>query len=156
MDYIYVVLMGALPILVIGIDQFIKYIVMKRWMRREYSEGKGGRVALRLVKNTGGFLGFAKMRSKGFFVAIFIAALVVILWMIFSEILVGGIRSPQIYPLIALLAGGISNTVDRIRYGGVLDYWQIAIGKKHIIINFADVVIFAGGITYLILSFSRS
>ena len=149
MKYMYAVLICVIPSFVIGVDQYMKHIAIKKWESFEADEQKNKRFSWRPIKNTGGFLGFGKERSKGVFIALFVLAFLLIAWMITVETMTAGIGSPQIYLLIALLSGGISNTVDRIRYGGVIDYWQIAIGKKRIVINFADVMIFASGIAYL-------
>ncbi|MGI6349431.1 MAG: signal peptidase II [Eubacteriaceae bacterium] len=151
MKYMYAVLICVIPSFVIGVDQYMKHIAIKKWESFEADE-QNKRFSWRPIKNTGGFLGFGKERSKGVFIALFVLAFLLIAWMITVETMTAGIGSPQIYLLIALLSGGISNTVDRIRYGGVIDYWQIAIGKKRIVINFADVMIFASGIAYLLLS----
>ncbi len=152
MNNIYLISLCALPVIVIGTDQYIKYRIMKKWSEREYQKTRTSKVFLRPVINTGGFLGFGKRRSKLFFIAIFFVAFALMTWMILMEVLVLGIDSVQVYLLLALLSAGVSNTIDRIRHGGVIDYLQIAIGKKFIIVNFADMVIFASGIVYLVLS----
>lgn len=117
MKYMYAVFICVIPSFVIGIDQYMKHVAIKKWESFEAGEPKNKRFSWRPIKNTGGFLGFGKERSKGVFIALFVLAFLLIAWMITVETMTAGKGCPQIYLLIALLSGGISNTVDRIRYG---------------------------------------
>lgn len=49
------------------------------------------------------------------------------------------------------LAGGISNTFDRIKKGYVVDFIHLRLGPlKKLVINFADIMLFIGSLIYMI------
>lgn len=69
-------------------------------------------------------------------------------------ILIGNITKPRWpIPIFLILAGGISNLIDRIIYGGVVDYFDIKIIP---IFNIADILISIGVIWLVILILVQS
>lgn len=58
-----------------------------------------------------------------------------------------------------ILGGGLSNLLDRYRFGYVKDYFVLKTSKlrfiKNLVFNLADMFVFAGGILHLLRKFIR-
>ena len=54
----------------------------------------------------------------------------------------------QVYNLVVILAAAVSNLIDRIFRGGVVDYWQINYFGVNIFFNLADVLLILGVAIY--------
>lgn len=54
----------------------------------------------------------------------------------------------QIYNLFIILAAALSNLIDRIFRGGVIDYWQMHYFSVEIFFNLADVLLIIGVFIY--------
>jgi signal peptidase II len=59
-------------------------------------------------------------------------------------------------PTALLLAGGISNILDRFIYGGVVDYFYWHCGFEFAIFNLADVLIDIAVVWIIVLNFRLS
>lgn len=113
-------------IFLIIVDQLVKWWVL----RNDYS----------VVINTGFIFGLGKNWDLFFWVSCII---IVILFL--STIKRPG---PQIYNLFVILAAALSNLIDRIFRGGVVDYWRIDYFNVKIFFNLADILLIIGVAIY--------
>ena len=105
----------------------------------------GDTVRLELTENTGAFLGLGADWPESARTAIFVLGTGVLL----ATMLIAAARSR--WTLAARLgvafmaAGGLSNLIDRVAYGSVVDFLNIGVGSLRTgIFNVADVAILAG------------
>jgi len=54
----------------------------------------------------------------------------------------------QTYNLFVILGAALSNLIDRIFRGGVLDYWRISYFHTEIFFNLADIILVLGVMLY--------
>jgi signal peptidase II len=142
-----VIWIGTTAFLCIGLDQLTKAIAKAHLTFSDALAFFGGILRLQLAHNTGAFLGLgdslpASVRQWIF--SIGVSALLV-------GLLVYALRSKSIdrigaIAMALIFAGGTSNLLDRIVYGGyVVDFLYIGIGPLHTgIFNVADMAIMAG------------
>jgi len=76
-----------------------------------------------------------------------------ILFYIFYLFLAKKLRWELFFPLTVLLFGAISNFIDRVRYGYVIDYLS---GRYFTVFNLADVLIVAAVIWFLFKTFQKN
>lgn len=62
------------------------------------------------------------------------------------------IKKPNVYALILMFVGAISNLIDRIVSGGVVDYFQIGFLR----FNLADILLTIGAIIYGYKAFCKN
>lgn len=60
-------------------------------------------------------------------------------------------RTIYIFPLAIILGGALSNVIDRIFRGGVLDFFHLNIFSQNLFFNVSDIIILLGAIFYFIL-----
>lgn len=132
-------------LLVIISDQTLKRYFVRHYGLNSVMPLKSRRYRICVMKNKGAFLGLGKKYPA--VVALITAVLILVL-------LVYCLVSPE--PVImrcalaALLSAAVSNLIDRIAYKGVIDYLSIRIINRNIVINLADIIIFASAAIYLI------
>lgn len=119
---------SIIAIIIIIIDQFLKYIVSKN----------------NYVQNTGIAFGIAQNNTL-----IILIINIIILSLIMLFILKKTLKTNLIIPLFIILAGGFSNLLDRIFRGYVIDFIDIQI-VKFPNFNVADIAVVLG-ILYLII-----
>lgn len=96
---------------------------------------------LTYVQNTGAAFGIGN-NSTSMFVAVNIVIIVLITYFIFSK--KDEINRPILIALHLIVAGGISNLIDRITRGFVIDYIDISPLIKYPVFNLADMFIVVG------------
>ncbi len=140
---ILVLLLTALPVLIV--DRLIKRYVLKEIGLGNRRQLKNS-ARLYVMQNKGAFWGVGKSKPKLVLIFSILLITIVIFYCIFLE-------EEMIYVglLAAICAGGLSNAIDRVLYGGVIDYWCIRLKKRTMVINFADVAIFISAVVYLIM-----
>lgn len=113
-----------------------------------YVQGINGFFSLRFAKNTGGAFGIGQDDT-----IMFILTNIIVLGLIirFIKFQISHIDKKTIISLVLVLAGGISNFVDRIFRGYVVDYIDISQFIKFPIFNLADIYIVIG---WILLVFS--
>ncbi len=102
------------------------------------------------VENTGAFLGLGSSLPEAWRTALFtvgsgvlLAAFSLLLWR-------GGWAFHRKLGLVLLLAGGVSNWVDRVLRGSVIDFLNVGIGGLRTgIFNVADMAILAGVLVWV-------
>ena len=96
---------------------------------------------LTYVQNTGAAFGIGS-NSTSMFVAVNIVIIGLITYFIFSK--KDEINRPILIALHLIVAGGISNLIDRITRGFVIDYIDISPLIKYPVFNLADMFIVVG------------
>ena len=96
---------------------------------------------LTYVQNTGAAFGIGS-NSTSMFVAVNIVIIGLITYFIFSK--KDEINRPILIALHLIVAGGISNLIDRITRGFVVDYIDISPLIKYPVFNLADIFIVVG------------
>ena len=96
---------------------------------------------LTYVQNTGAAFGIGN-NSTSMFVAVNIVIIGLITYFIFSK--KDEINRPILSALHLIVAGGISNLIDRITRGFVIDYIDISPLIKYPVFNLADIFIVVG------------
>lgn len=96
---------------------------------------------LTYVQNTGAAFGIGN-NSTSMFVAVNIVIIGLITYFIFSK--KDEINRPILSALHLIVAGGISNLIDRITRGFVVDYIDISPLIKYPVFNLADIFIVVG------------
>lgn len=131
-----------LPIIILIIlDQIIKILIPKNMSVID------GILSFTYVENTGGAFGL--FASNGFTIILFN---IIVLFMVFRFLIVQYEVMPKINKIgiILILSGGISNLIDRLIRGFVIDYIDITQIFKFPIFNIADVMITIGWIFLII------
>ena len=132
--------------LIVAIDQFTKYIVVKNMDLYDEYVVIPGFFNLNYVRNKGAGLGlFANARWVFMIVtAIVIIVVVVLLFRDFFRSRLADLA------LTFILAGGIGNMIDRIFIGEVIDFFQFQIKLFDFIFNVADVFVTFGTVIFVI------
>ena len=123
------IFLKIITIIAILLDQAIKIVIKSKLFNLTY------------IQNTGAAFGIGS-NSTSMFIAVNVVIIGLIAYFIFSK---GEELSKLI--LIALhlvLAGGISNLIDRIVRGFVIDYIDISPLIKYPVFNLADIFVVAG------------
>ena len=132
-------------IVLFTIDQYIKFLFVDGF------EAKGECISLVLAYNYGvAFSMFAFLQEYLKFIQIAIMAGGIIYLILNKDVF-------DLYyiPTTLLLAGGISNIVDRFIHGGVVDYVYWHCGFDFAIFNLADVLIDIAVVLILIISYKN-
>ena len=132
-------------LLVIISDQSLKYYFVKNFGFNSVVPLKNKRYKICVVKNKGAFLGLGKKYPAA--VALITAVLI---FTLLIYCLVSDEPAIMRFALAALLSAAVSNLIDRITYKGVIDYLCIKVLNRSIIINLADIIIFASAAVYLL------
>ncbi len=124
-------------IIIVAIEQIIKYnMINKEFLFLKYVENYG--IAFSLWNNDIGLI---------------VTSLIIIL--IFIIMLYINIhRKKEVISIILLLSGSISNLIDRIYRGFVVDYINIPI-LNFPVFNIADILIFIGIISLFVIMFKN-
>jgi signal peptidase II len=123
-------------IAIVFIDQLIKFVVL-----RDFTPGQSLPIIksvfnITLVFNRGGAFGIFTNATYAFtFVSIFVIA--VISWFLFK----GNVRYDLRLALASITAGAVSNLIDRLRFGYVVDFLDFRIWP---VFNIADSAITIG------------
>ncbi len=96
---------------------------------------------LEFTENTGGALGIGKDNVVMFIITNIIVIGIIIRFIILQK---EHITNAKLFLLLLIIAGGISNLIDRVFKGGVIDYIKLFPNINSTIINLADIYIFVG------------
>jgi len=130
----------------ISVDQFLKH-----WVVARFAEGQGASLfqglMVRHLKSNGFAFGLFQKMSDSlqdiFIIGVPIFALILIV-LIFIKL-----RDDQMVTSVALstiLGGAVSNLIDRLQYGFVIDFLELSLGAKlsPVAFNIADFAIIIG------------
>lgn len=109
--------------LIVAVDQLTKYLVRTHIQLFEVIEVLPF-LNLVSIRNEGAAFGMFRSLGNTFFIVISVAALIFIFWVIVS--------GKDDYRLYSLLAGGAAgNMIDRIMFGKVVDFIDLAVSGYH-------------------------
>jgi len=146
-----------LILLNLGCDQISKDIVRKQIAPSDYIQVYKDYFILSNVENTGAMLGFGQNLSP-LLKLIFLQGLplIVLLILLFRLLYNNKNKFPITVAFSFLIGGGLSNLIDRIRYGSVTDFVQLKLSFfKTGIFNLADVSVTIGILLIIGLSFYK-
>ena len=111
----------------------------------------GGVLMFRWVENPGAFLSLGASLSPATRTALFTVLVAVVLGiLVVSTIARHDASRGEAWAVALVVAGGAGNLIDRVLYGRVRDFANIAIGPVSTgIFNVADIAITAGGVVLL-------
>ncbi len=122
-----------------GADQLFKHFVILRLRDREPFVLIPHVLQLHYTENDGAMMGLLQGKTV-LMIVLALAVFAVLLYLVFSK----RIRFGLIYCcLVAILAGGLGNLIDRIFRGFVVDYIEVLFVRFYIF-NFADCLITVG------------
>jgi signal peptidase II len=131
----------------VGCDQVTKSVAKTYLSETRAIVLLGDTVRLQLAKNYGAFLSLGSgvgEASRGMLISIVVG---VVLAALLAYLFVSKPQNPIVGASVALIVGGgVSNLLDRVRYGGyVVDFLNVGIGPLRTgIFNVADMAIMAG------------
>ena len=144
-------------LLVVGFDQASKLWILQNFELYDSTVIIPGLFNLTFLRNTGAafgmFAGHPSWWRQLFFIGVAVVALVVIL--VFQRKLG---RQNSLYTIsLAFIGGGaVGNLIDRIRYGSVVDFLDVYIGRHHWpAFNVADSAITVGVCLFLLTQFQE-
>ncbi|HQU16978.1 MAG: signal peptidase II [Chromatiales bacterium 21-64-14] len=142
----------------VGCDQVTKYAAQRFLTPGTVITLADGAVRLQYVENTGAFLSLGAGLSDRLRYLAFTVATSVVLGVIASYLLLSrNLGRSSAFACSLILAGGISNVMDRVLHGGaVVDFLNVGIGRLRTgIFNVADVAIVVGALTLLVAGVVR-
>ncbi len=136
------VIIAACTLFLVAADQIIKYVVDKNLEIGESVVAVKGLLNWHHLRNDGASFSILEGQKWFFIIATFIV-LAIIVYFIARKMIYHwlGYTSATL-----IIAGGIGNLIDRIRFGEVIDYIDISPLFKFAVFNFADCCIVVGGI----------
>lgn len=141
-----------LIILLVVIDQFSKYFIVKNIDPNQVYSVIKGFFDITYVKNTGGAFSFLSDTSWGIIVLSAISGVIsIILLVVIFRLKKSNFVIVRI-TLSVLAAGTIGNLIDRVRIGSVIDFLMFTFGNYTFpVFNVADMCIVVSSIVLVIL-----
>ena len=129
----------------VGCDRVTKHVATSTLAGRPTRSLLADTVRLAYVENTGGFLSVGADLPLGARTAVFtVMTAVLLLWLVAFGIRLRWTGWPA-FGLTLFVGGGVSNWVDRVLHGSVVDFINVGVGSLRTgIFNVADVAIMAG------------
>ncbi len=136
------VIMAVCTVLLIAVDQIIKYIVDTNMEVGQTINAIKGVLDWHYVRNDGA--SFSILEGQRWFFIIGTVIILAVIAVIIAKKMIhhwlGNVSA------VLVVAGGIGNLIDRIRFGEVIDYIDISPLFEFAVFNFADCCIVVGGI----------
>jgi signal peptidase II len=133
--------------LLIG-DQVTKQLIVRNMAYGDYIVVINGFLNIVYVTNQGGAWGVGSGSNPGVFMAVTIAALILIIFYVLK------LKDDEKLILVALstvCGGALGNLIDRVRQGAVVDFIDVHLGKHHWpSFNVADICITVGAVLLII------
>ena len=135
-------LCAALSLALLGLDQWVKHYVTVNIPLGESQEFLPGLVELRTVHNYGAaWSSFSGMRW------LLVAVTAVIVLAVAAVLLRRIVRHPLgVAAGFLILAGGVGNTIDRVRLGYVVDMFHLEFWPSYPTFNVADICVVCGAV----------
>ena len=112
------ILMSVFTLLVVALDQFTKYLTLQNIPLYGHVDMIPGFLGLTYVQNRGAAFSILQ-DAQWLFAIIFVVIAVFILWEFSKKRL--PFTNFERWLIVAIFAGGIGNTIDRLRFGFVVD-----------------------------------
>lgn len=142
----YIVLIIAILILVIAQQGIKSYVI------RNYNEGSTciikNMVNITYVENTGGAWGVGQGDIATFIIVNILVLGIIIRFIVTQKDRIGNLT---LSALVLILSGGISNFIDRIFRGFVVDYIDINQIFKFPVFNLEDMIIIIGWLLFIVV-----
>lgn len=139
------VLSVLLCLLLIGGDQFIKYLVVEYLKPIEYVDVIDGFLRFRYVENTGAVFGSFATHT----VLLTILSIILLVFTVYFLVTNKSKSKLVNFCLLLMISGGIGNIIDRIRLQYVVDYIE-PLFVEFAVFNFADCLITVGAFVLII------
>jgi signal peptidase II len=140
----------------IGCDRVTKHVATQRLSGRPTQSFLSDTVRLAYAENTGGFLNLGTSWSPSVRTAVFTVATGLVLFALIIVAFYTRLPLLRAVGLALFIAGGISNWVDRLLYGSVVDFLNVGIGGLRTgVFNVADVAIMIGAALFVLAEFRR-
>jgi len=151
-----ILLIFALIVATVGCDRLTKRMAMTSLSGASDRSYLGDTVRMQYAENTGGFLSIGSDLAPSVRTAIFIIATGCILLALTIVAMKHRGANWHIVAISLALAGGVSNLIDRVTRGAVVDFLNIGVGQLRTgVFNVADVAIFAGTAMLLLFGFRK-
>lgn len=136
----------------VGCDQTSKSVAKTYLPQTEAISLLGGSVRLQMAKNYGAFLSLGGSLPAAWRSGLFLGGVSVMLAGLVAYLLLSKSLTPFSISAIALaVGGGLSNLIDRLQYGYVVDFINLGIGSLRTgIFNVADVAIMTGALAVML------
>ena len=143
-SYILALAVGAL---VLGMDQYTKYLIVSTFDINEGTEFINGILDIQYIRNGGGAWGILEGHTWGL-LAMTIAIMIICISLLFRW----GMKNKLVFWAMSLvLFGGIGNMIDRIFRGGlVVDFLHFEFWDTFPVFNVADCFITCGCVLLMI------
>lgn len=140
-------LVFIISIVLVLLDQFIKRVVVLNINYEEIISFIPNFFYVTYVKNTGGAWSMFSGNIL-FFIVIGVLAFIGILYYIIKK---NSISTLEVIYLGLIMGGMIGNIIDRVFYGGVIDFIGFIFGNYHFpVFNIADICIVIGAVLLVI------
>ncbi len=131
------------------IDQILKSLIVKNILPANNISFLNGLINITYIKNKGAALGILQDRQI-FFICLTVFMIVFFIYLYACKKLNSKLF---VFSYIFMLGGAISNLIDRLLYGYVIDYIQLSFFPP--VCNFADYCISVGAILMIIYIFKN-
>ena len=133
-------------VVIVAIDQASKAYAIRHWMGQPRQSFLQDVFRIEFALNKGAFLGFMKDWSEKLRFLVLTIANGVVLAALTVYLATARRMAWNTYtPLLLIVGGGIGNLIDRIRFGSVVDFFNLGIGDLRTgIFNAADMAITLG------------
>ena len=148
----------ALVILNIGLDQFSKFQVRERVVPGSRTEIIGKQLQLMNVENSGAFLSMGSNSNPTVKLIFLLIVPVIVLGIVLYYVITDKtLDKKSIIGFSCIAGGGIANVYDRLLYGSVTDFLYMDFGGvfKTGVFNTADMSVTSGMILLLMSSFIK-
>ncbi len=139
------ILSVILCLALVGVDQFIKYLVVEYLKPIEYIDVIDGFLRFRYVENTGAVFGSFATHT----VLLTIFSVILLVFTIYFLITNKSKSKLVNFCLLLMISGGVGNIIDRIRLQYVVDYIEPTF-VNFAVFNFADCLITVGAFALII------
>jgi signal peptidase II len=140
----------------VGCDRVTKHVATTELAGRPVRSLLADTIRLAYVQNTGGFLSLGADLPEAARTSLFIVATGVLLLALVAYGIRLRWRGWAAFGLALFVAGGVSNWVDRVLHGSVIDFINVGVGPLRTgVFNVADVAIMAGVAVVLVCEFRR-
>ena len=148
--------LAATIVTTVGCDRVTKHVATAALAGRPTRSLLADTVRLAYVQNAGGFLSLGADLPEKVRVSLFVVATAILLLALVAYGIRLRWRGWAAFGLALFVAGGVSNWVDRVLHGSVIDFINVGVGPLRTgVFNVADVAIMVGVGIVLISEFTR-
>lgn len=150
-----VILAVAVSALMLGADQYTKYLISSKFVLGEGTEFIKGFIDIRYIHNTGGAWGILSGNTW-----LLLSVSVIVMLILITLFLKFGANSRlMLWGVSLVISGGLGNLIDRVfRDGNVVDFLHFEFFPTFPIFNVADICVVVGAgllILYFIIDTAR-